>query len=285
MIKIPASEIQNAFSAFGNIQALKSGGQKVVYSARHPKFGDVVIKLIPPDQINERISREIKTAKAYNFPHVPKMHDSGSVIIHENEFAFIIEQLIDGKDLRYLKSGNYHFSFSEILKLMDSLFSTLLELEKVHIVHRDIKLDNILYDKSFAFWLIDFGIARDLDLVSITATAQDFGSHSLGYASPEQIRNQKNKIDSRSDLFSLGVVVYELLSGENPFIKDSTGIIDVIQKTETLQPPPLIVPGDKNGAFATFLQTLMQKSPLWRPPTVESAYKWFKEVVPQEGSL
>ena len=79
--------------------------------------------------------------------------------------------------------------------------------------------------------------------------------------------------------------MYELLSGENPFIKDASGIVDIIQKTETLEPPPLIIPGDKNGAFSIFLKTLMQKSPVWRPPTVESAYKWFKEVAPKTGVI
>ena len=284
-MKIPLTVIENVFPDFSRVQELKKGGQKIVYTAQHQQWGRVVIKLIPPEQFNERISREIDTGKKYKFPHVPQLYDSGTITILENSFAFIIEQFIEGKDLRFLKSANYHFPLSEVMKLMDSLLLTLLELEKKHIVHRDIKLDNILYDSSGNFWLIDFGIARDLDLISLTATAQSFGPHSLGYASPEQLRNQKNKIDSRSDLFSLGVVVYELLSGENPFIKDASGIVDIIQKTETLEPPPLIIPGDKNGAFSIFLKTLMQKSPVWRPPTVESAYKWFKEVAPKTGVI
>ena len=285
MIKIPIDVIASAFPGFSDIQELKTGGQKIVYSAQQHKWGRVVIKLIPPEQINDRISREIQTGQKYNFPHVPHLYDSGEITLFENKFLFIIEQFIDGKDLRYFKNNHYHFSLCEIIELMDSLFITLIELEKVHIVHRDIKLDNILYDKSHKFWLIDFGIARDLDLSSLTATSQSLGPHSLGYASPEQLRNQKKKIDSRSDLFSLGVVVYELLSGENPFIKDATGVIDVINRTETLEPTTLKIAGDKDDAFSIFIQTLMKKNPLWRPPTVESAYKWFKDVVPKTGDI
>lgn len=284
MLKIPLDFIVKSFPELTNVQELKTGGQKIVFSANHAAWGDVAVKLIPPEHVNERIFREIKTGKVHCFCNVPRIYDSNKVIIFKNEFLFIIEQFIEGKDLRSLKMLNYQFSFQEVVDLLEALLQTLVELEKAHIVHRDIKLDNIIYEKKQTFWLIDFGIARELDLVSLTATSQNFGPHSLGYASPEQLRNQKNMIDSRSDLFSLGVVAYELLSGENPFIVGASGIIDIIQKTEIFQVPSLCVPEDTNGELSTFLHTLMQKSPLWRPPTAEAAYKWFKEIRPKEGN-
>ena len=275
---MPLDFIANAFPSISGIVLLKRGGQKSVYSAVHRDFGNVALKLIPAECADERILREIQTGHERCFVNVPKIFFDGTIKIHDQDFVYIIEQFIDGDDLRVLRQKGYHFSFNDILIMLETILKTLVDLEKAHIVHRDIKPDNIIRDTAGNYWLIDFGIARELDLVSLTATSDCLGPHTLGYASPEQLLNQKRLIDSRSDLFSLGLVVYELFTGINPFTNNANGIMDILSRTQTLILDPLKIKEDKNGELSAFIHTLLQKSPLWRPPTARIAYDWFMQL-------
>lgn len=279
---IPLSYISEAFPTLSDITQLKTGGQKTVYSAIHSQFGKVALKLIPFLHADDRIRREIHTGREKSFSNVPKLFIDGTISIHGTDFVYIVEQFIDGEDLRRLKERDYLFAFNEVMAMLESMLTTLVQLEEEHIVHRDIKLDNIIRDTHGNFWLIDFGIARDLDAISLTDSSACLGPHTLGYASPEQLLNQKKMIDSRSDLFSLGVVTYELLTGINPFLEQSNGFMDVLNKTQTFTPDPLNIQEDKNGKISAFIQTLLQKNPMWRPPTARSAYNWFLEIKPEE---
>lgn len=277
-MNIPLNYIFEAFPVLSDITLLKMGGQKIVYSAIHDQFGKIALKLIPLLHADDRIRREIHTGREKSFSNVPRLFIDGTISIHGADFVYIVEQFIEGEDLRRLKERAYFFSFNEVMSMLESMLTTLVQLEEEHIVHRDIKLDNIIRDIHGNFWLIDFGIARDLDAVSLTDSSACLGPHTLGYASPEQLLNQKKMIDSRSDLFSLGVVTYELLTGINPFLEQSTGVMDVLNKTQTFTPDPLKIQEDKTGRISVFIQTLLQKSPMWRPPTARSAHDWFLEI-------
>lgn len=275
---MPLDFISCAFPCLSNINLLKRGGQKFVYTSVHQDFGKVALKLISADCADARILREIQSGHERCFVNVPKIFLDGRIKIHDFDFVYIIEQFIEGSDLRVLLQKGVLFSFNDILIMLESILDTLVDLENAHIVHRDIKLDNIVRDVTGRFWLIDFGIARDLDMVSLTATTDNLGPHTPGYASPEQLLNHKRLIDSRSDLFSLGVVTYELLTGFNPFIKNANGLMDILNRTLALSIEPLQIKEDPNGDFSAFVQTLLQKSPLWRPPTAKVAHDWFMQI-------
>jgi serine/threonine protein kinase len=113
----------------------------------------------------------------------------------------------------------FYSGAQSVLRLGLHVLEALERAETVQIVHRDVKPDNIMCDGEGNFWLLDFGIARHLELSSLTPTASPFGKMTLGYAPPEQCRNVKGDIDSRADLFALGVTLHECATGRNGFFE------------------------------------------------------------------
>jgi len=278
MVQISIEQIKPKFSQLNHIEELKTGGQKAVYKANHSEFGDIVLKIVTHDGNDPRILREIELIQKHSFPNVPQIYESGTIEFEGISYIYIYEQLVTGSDLRTTMELKEKFSLSEVLTFLHALLETVVALETKNIVHRDIKPDNILFDNQNKYWLIDFGIARDLNDVSLTATSANFGPHTAGYAPPEQYRNFKRLIDSRADLFSIGVVAYEMLHGFNPFTQDANSVIDVYLKTETLTENPLVIPGDTNNELSAFIQTLMQKNHTYRPPSAAMAFTWFSEI-------
>jgi len=278
MVQISIEQIKSEFLSLNSIKELKTGGQKAVYKAKHSEFDDIVLKIVTHNGNDPRILREIEIIQENFFPNVPQLYESGTIELEENSYIYIYEQLVSGSDLRTVMELKEKFSLSEVLTFLHSLLETVVALETKSIVHRDIKPDNILFDNQNKYWLIDFGIARDLNDVSLTATSANFGPHSAGYAPPEQYRNFKRLIDSRADLFSIGVVAYEMLHGFNPFTQGANSVIDVYLKTETLIENPLAIPGDTNNELSAFIQTLMQKNHTYRPPSAAMAFTWFSEI-------
>ena len=137
-----------------------------------------------------------------------------------------------------------------------------------------------MLDDKGKFWILDFGIARHLEKASITKTEARFGPHTVGYAAPEQFRNYKKDIDIRADLFSIGVVAYEAFSGVNPFWLEAQNAIDVLYRTETVLPSPLLIPGDSQRQLSGLIGIMMEKFPSRRPSSAEVALNWFESLLP-----
>jgi len=125
---------------------------------------------------------------------------------------------------------------------------------------------------------LDFGIARIIGAASLTNTMALAGPHTPGYSAPEQFNNLKNDIDSRADLFSLGVVTYECLSGHNPFSDGATSHLDILQRTETITPVSFQVAGDTQQQFMGLLSSLMGKFPSRRPKDATQALNWLNAI-------
>jgi len=278
MIIVPIDQLRAQFPLLQNIAELKIGGQKVVYDAVHSDHGNVVLKIVLRDGKDPRILREIEIVKINSFPNVPSIYEVGNVCFNNNSFIYICEKRINGFDLRTVLDSKKQLPLAEVLVFLDSMLKTVAKLEVQGIVHRDIKPENVLCDEQGNYWLIDFGIARNTREVSLTATNANFGPHTAGYASPEQYRNLKRQVDSRADLFSIGVVAYEMLHGFNPFLQGAINIIDVYMKTESFVQDPLAILGDKNNELSGFIQTLMQKNHTFRPPSAAMALSWFSEI-------
>ena len=278
-VRFSESEIQKRFADLSGIRYLKAGGQKTVYAAVHAVHGDVVLKLINSAPGDERIQREIEIVRTNTFPHVPRILDSGTCDIQSANQLYLIEQRIEGEDLRAILVRDGKLPFPQVVKCLGSLLETIEALEAAHIVHRDIKPDNILLDRKGDYWLLDFGIARDLGKVSLTDTEATMGPHSIGYAPPEQLFNQKAIEDSRTDLFSLGVTAYELFSGIHPFRKDAHSFVEVVTRVTSLKETPLSILEDTKGTISAFVQTLMQKAQPFRPPSAAIALDWFNNIL------
>jgi serine/threonine-protein kinase len=202
---------------------LGKGAMGVVYLGRDPKINRVVaIKTMALAQefdedelveVKERFFREAETAGRLNHPHIVTMFDAGE----EHDLAYIAMEFLKGKDLvSYSKPGNL-LPLPRVMTIIARVAEALSYAHENNVVHRDIKPANIMYEpESDQVKVTDFGIARITDS-SKTKTGMVLGTPS--FMSPEQLAGAK--IDGRSDLFSLGVTLYQLASGKLPFEGDS----------------------------------------------------------------
>lgn len=197
---------------FEKVSLLARGGQKVVFEAKHKKFGDCVIKLY--FQLNDpRSLREIQIEKNLNLSMVPKIYDTGTVEYENVETLYITEEKISGLELRKLLNQGMRFSLKDAVCFLEQGLNFIASIEEQGIVHRDIKPENIIRTDEGKIFFLDFGIARIIGADSLTRTEALMGPHTPGYAAPEQFNNLKKEIDSRADIFSLGVVTYECITG------------------------------------------------------------------------
>ena len=185
-----------------------------------------------------------------------------------------------GEVLRKRIEQGPRFSLQEAVNLLEQGLLFINQLEDKKIIHRDIKPENIIVSEHGTVYFLDFGIARALEMESLTKTEAVLGPHTPGYAAPEQFNNLKNDIDSRADLFSLGVVVYECLTGKNPFREGARSALEILQKTETITPVIYTVRGDTQQQFMALLGSLMGKYPSRRPKNAKQALDWLTAAKP-----
>jgi serine/threonine-protein kinase len=223
--------------------------------------------------------REIDIAVSCHIPNTAKLYKWGSFKHDGNIVLYIIEEFIDGDNLRNVLKSKGQLPLNDVLRLVDMLLYTAVAMENEKLVHRDIKPENIMVCPDGSFKLIDFGIARQLAKSSLTPTAAHFGPHTAGYAAPEQFRNLKKSIDIRTDLFAIGVVAYESLSGKHPFAEGSRDQLETLRRTETTIPMPLRIDVERGNYLTTFIGVLMEKYPSRRPPTALQAKQWFKSIL------
>lgn len=204
------------------IRELGKGAMGTVYLGKDPKINrEVAIKTMAlaqefePDEmeeVKERFFREAETAGRLNHPNIVTMYDAGD----EHDLAYIAMEFLDGSDLSpYTKKGKL-FPAAATLKICGKVAEALHYAQSQQVVHRDIKPANIMLLKDKSVKVTDFGIAR-ITASSKTKTGVVLGTPS--YMSPEQLSGKH--VDGRSDIFSLGVMMYEMLSGSRPFRGDS----------------------------------------------------------------
>ncbi|HKI73201.1 MAG TPA: serine/threonine-protein kinase, partial [Pseudomonadales bacterium] len=202
---------------------LGKGAMGVVYLGRDPKINRVVaIKTMALSQefeadeleeVKQRFFREAETAGRLNHPNIVTIYDAGE----EHDLAYIAMEFLKGKDLTGHIKANTLLPPARVLDIIAKSADALEYANSQNVVHRDIKPANIMYEEdSGAIKLTDFGIARITDS-SKTKTGMVLGTPS--YMSPEQLAGKK--VDGRSDLFSLGVTLYQMLAGQLPFQADS----------------------------------------------------------------
>jgi serine/threonine-protein kinase len=204
------------------IQAeLGRGAMGVVYRAWDPLIGrSVALKTIrlgeltSPEEredLRERLFREARSAGVLDHKHIVRVYD----IAQEGDMAWIVMELVEGRTLEQILSSEGILARERILPLLEDTASALDYAHQQGIIHRDIKPANIMVDAKGAK-ITDFGVAK---IVSQEITRTNVVVGTPGYMSPEQIESKP--LDGRSDQFALGVVAYELLTGEKPFAGDS----------------------------------------------------------------
>ena len=260
---------------FEKIELMARGGQKIVFDGIHNSYGETVIKLY--FQLNDpRSLREIQIERDLNLSMVPKIYETGTIEYEGTETLYIIEQKVKGTELRKVLESCKKFSLEEAVTFLEQGLEFISCIENKGIVHRDIKPENIIRADDGRIFFLDFGIARILGADSLTRTGVMMGPHTPGYAAPEQFNNLKKEIDSRADIFSLGVVTYECITGKNPFREGSINALEVLQKTETITPVQYSIKGDTQSQFMALLGAMMGKYPSRRPRTAKQAIDWLK---------
>ena len=246
---------------------LGKGAMGTVYQGRDPKINRVVaIKTLALSQefeadeleeVKERFFREAETAGRLNHPNIVTIYDAGE----EHDLAYIAMEYLKGKDLTpYIKPANL-LPLGRVLRMIADSAEALAYAHGHNVVHRDIKPGNVMYDAdSGVLKITDFGIARITDS-SRTKTGMVLGTPS--YMSPEQLAGKK--VDGRSDLFSLGVMLYQMVTGKLPFSADSMATLMYKIANEAHQPVSEIQP-DIPDCVAAIIDRAMQKDPDARYP-------------------
>jgi serine/threonine protein kinase len=274
---ITAEWLATQFADLSAVSRLAEGGQKWVFAAEHQGDGAVVLKLVKPSQDIERIRREVLAVQQVQSARVPAVTGAGIVETPAGSCIWLREQRVPGHSVRTLLNAGA-LPPQQVKRLGLHVLEALADVERARIVHRDVKPDNIMCDDQGNFWLLDFGIARHLELSSLTATSALGGPGTAGYAPPEQFRNQKRDVDARADLFALAVTLVECLVGWHPFRQGARDVRDVLQRVETvqLQVPP--IPGDADGALAELICVMGHRRLDCRPATAAETLAWMREL-------
>ena len=256
------------------LSPLGAGGMGEVYRARDPRLGrEVAVKILPagyssdPERLR-RFEQEAHATAALNHPNILAVFDIG----RQDESPYIVSELLDGETLR----DRLHAGALPVQKVIDYALQLLRGLAAAHdrgIFHRDLKPENIFVTRAGQIKILDFGLAKltvpesdGVDVLSAkptmeAATGRGMILGTMGYMSPEQLRGQPG--DARGDLFSFGVVLYEMLSGRRPFGGKTTA--DTISAVLREDPPELIATGrDVPPALERIVRHCLEKDPVAR---------------------
>ncbi|HET9386270.1 MAG TPA: serine/threonine-protein kinase [Gemmatimonadales bacterium] len=264
---------------------LGQGGFAAVFRARDNTLNrDVAVKVLdlelsPSPTVAERFLREAQTVARLEHPHIVPIYKVG----RHAEVFYIIMRCIDGPSLRLLLERNKKLSVGDAARIARQVADALAYAHKHDIVHRDIKPDNVLLDPSGHVLVTDFGIAKAAQAAqAATPGAAQLTSEGMiigtpQYMSPEQASG--DTLDGRSDIYSLGIVVYQMLVGTPPFDGPSSASILAQQLTQTPAPIRRERP-DVSEEMAFVLERMLEKSPAKRFQTATEVSRALVDALP-----
>jgi non-specific serine/threonine protein kinase len=220
--------IGRTISHYRIVANLGKGGMGVVYKAKDTRLDrEVALKFLPDgmaqdQQALERFRREAKAASALSHPNICTVYDIGE----ESGKAFIVMEYLDGTVLKDLISG-HPMELDRLLEISCEIADALAAAHVKNIIHRDIKPANIFMSESGRTKVLDFGLAKivvpakeESEFTTLTVTQPGIAMGTLPYMSPEQLHGRL--VDHRTDIYSLGVMLYEMATGRGPFVGSTT---------------------------------------------------------------
>jgi serine/threonine protein kinase/Tfp pilus assembly protein PilF len=217
------------------IEELGKGGMGRVYRVEDTKLNqEVALKLIKPEiakdkKTIERFRNELKLARNIRHKNVCGMFDLGEI----EGAHFITMEYVRGEDLKSFIHRSGQLTIGTAIRISKQICDGLAEAHRLGVVHRDLKSNNIMIDKDGNVRIMDFGIARSLESKGITGAGVMIGTPE--YMSPEQVEGKE--VDQRSDIYSLGIILYEMVTGRVPFEGETPFTIGVKHKSEIARDP------------------------------------------------
>jgi serine/threonine-protein kinase len=246
-------------------ELLGRGGMAEVHLGRDARLGrTVAIKLLRTDLARDstfqaRFRREAQSAAALNHPAIVAVYDTGEEQVIESGGAvvnlpYIVMEHVEGRTLRDVLAEGHHLDVDAALDITTGVLTALEYSHRIGIVHRDIKPANVMLTPVGDVKVMDFGIARAMADASSTMTQTQAVIGTAQYLSPEQARGEQ--VDTRSDLYSAGCLLYELLTGRPPFVADSPVAVAYQHVREQPIPPSRLVPGIPDSVDRIVLHSL-----------------------------
>jgi len=237
-LETPREELTTGSTFAGRFQIIEElgrGGMGKVYKANDTDIKEkVAIKLIKPEistdrNTIERFQNELKFARKIRHKNVCQMYD-----LNKDEGSYYITmEYVEGENLKNMIRMSGQLSTGTAISVAQQVCEGLAEAHKLGVIHRDLKPSNIMIDREGSVRIMDFGIARHLKEKGITGAGIMIGTPE--YMSPEQVDGQAP--DQRADIYSLGIILYEMVTGQVPFEGDTPFSIGVKQKSEIPRPP------------------------------------------------
>lgn len=204
------------------IRPLTPSAQKAAFHVKDRTGLDLCLKIVSPNYERDRLDREIQAMQLIDHPNVVKLREyTFSSRAGQQQRHYIIEEFIEGQDLAERLPTGQRWDLSTTCDFFSALCDGLAALREKAIIHRDLKPQNIRVRPNGMPVIIDFGLARHLTLPALTRTIDGAAIGTPIYFAPEQFLGTKNDIDHRTDLFAIGIMLYEALVGEPPFLRTS----------------------------------------------------------------
>lgn len=224
--------IQNAIAQFPDYQfvsALTPSAQKSAFHVRRDGK-DYCLKIIAPNQALDRVQREVLAMQALDHPNVVKVIEYEYSAKAGQARHYMVEEFVAGNDLSAHMTPGHGWAIEQTAAVFAPLCDGLVALESSKIIHRDLKPSNVRMRPNGSPVIIDFGLARMLDMASLTTTIHGAMIGTPAYFSPEQFKGTRHDIDHRTDLYALGVVIYQAAVGRHPFFQPTMQTMDELSE-------------------------------------------------------